>query len=62
MPCRLDVTRVLVAIADDRTLDSIRDALADLELPLRSLVPRRRSLEDVFLGRGEDHDVEVGVG
>jgi ABC-2 type transport system ATP-binding protein len=61
VPCRLDVTRVLVASDDDGTLDAIRDALADLGLPLRSLTPRRRSLEDVFLGRGEEHDVEVGV-
>jgi len=61
VPCRLDVTRVLVGSDDDGTLDAIRDALADLHLPLRSLTPRRRSLEDVFLGRGEEHDVEVGV-
>jgi ABC-2 type transport system ATP-binding protein len=61
VPCRLDATRVLVGSDDDGTLDAIRDALADLHLPLRSLTPRRRSLEDVFLGRGEEHDVEVGV-
>ena len=61
VPCRLDVTRVLLGTDDDATLDAIRDALADLGLPLRSLTPRRRSLEDVFLGRGEEHDVEVGV-
>ena len=61
VPCRLDVTRVLVDRDDDATLDAIRDALADVGLPLRSLTPRRRSLEDVFLGRGEEHDVEVGV-
>jgi ABC-2 type transport system ATP-binding protein len=62
VPCRLDATHVLVDSEDDRTLDAIRDTLADLGLPLRSLTPRRRSLEDVFLGRGEEHDVEVGVG
>ena len=62
VPCRLDATHVLVDGEDDPTLDAIRDALADLALPLRSLKPRRRSLEDVFLGRGEQHDdVEVGV-
>ena len=61
VPCRLDATRVLVGSDDDGTLDTIRDSLADLGLPLRSLTPRRRSLEDVFLGRGEEHDVEVGV-
>lgn len=60
---RLDATRVLVETEDDRTLDTIRDAVADLDLPLRALRPRRRSLEDVFLGRGDEHDdaVEVGV-
>jgi ABC-2 type transport system ATP-binding protein len=62
VPCRVDGTRVLVGSDDDGTLDAIRDTLADLRLPLRSLTPRRRSLEDVFLGRGEEHDVEVGVG
>ena len=60
---RLDATHVLVDSEDDRTLDVIRDALADLALPLRALRPRRRSLEDVFLGRGEEHDeIQVGVG
>ncbi len=60
---RLDATRVLAETEDDRTLDTIRDAVADLDLPLRALRPRRRSLEDVFLGRGDEHDdaVEVGV-
>jgi ABC-2 type transport system ATP-binding protein len=62
VPCRVDAMHVLVDGEDDRTLDTIRDTLADLGLPLRALRPRRRSLEDVFLGRGEDHDmVEVGV-
>jgi ABC-2 type transport system ATP-binding protein len=56
LPCRLDAAHVLVDTEDDRTLDVIRDALADLGLPLRSLKPRRRSLEDVFLGLGEEHD------
>ena len=59
--CHLDAARVLVDGEDDRTLDTIRDTLADLGLPLRSLTPRRRSLEDVFLGRGEELDIEVGV-
>ena len=60
---RIDATRVLVATDDDRTLDTIRDAIADVGLPLRALRPRRRSLEDVFLGRGDEHpdDVEVSV-
>jgi ABC-2 type transport system ATP-binding protein len=60
---RLDATRVLAETEDDRTLDTIRDAVADLDLSLRALRPRRRSLEDVFLGRGDEQDdaVEVGV-
>jgi len=61
VPCRLDAAHVVVDRDDDVTLDTIRDTLADLCVPLRSLHPRRRSLEDVFLGRGEEHDVEVGV-
>jgi len=62
VPCRVDAVHVLVDGEDDRTLDAIRDTLADLGLPLRGLRPRRRSLEDVFLGRGDDQDmVEVGV-
>jgi ABC-2 type transport system ATP-binding protein len=61
VPCRLDAAHVVVDRADDITLDTIRDTLADLGVPLRSLQPRRRSLEDVFLGRGKEHEVEVGV-
>jgi len=62
VPCRVDATHVVVDHEDDRTLDAVRDALADLRLPLRGLKPRRRSLEDVFLGLGDEHDdVEVGV-
>jgi ABC-2 type transport system ATP-binding protein len=61
VPCRLDATHVVVDRDDDVTLDTIRDTLAELCVPLRSLQPRRRSLEDVFLGRGEERDVEVGV-
>ena len=34
----------------DRTYDAIRDAAADLGYALRSLRPRARSLEDVYLG------------
>ena len=54
--CRIEGSRVLVADADDPTLDLIRDTVADLGLPLRGLRPRRRSLEDVFLGLGDDGD------
>jgi len=58
VPCRVDASRVLVDHDDDHTLDLIRDAVADLCVPLRSLKPRRRSLEDVFLGRDAFDDEE----
>jgi ABC-2 type transport system ATP-binding protein len=32
---------------------AVRDAVAELELGLRRLVPRGRTLEDVYLGAGE---------
>ncbi|MDP9367850.1 MAG: ABC transporter ATP-binding protein [Chloroflexota bacterium] len=35
---------------DDQVYDAIRDAAADLGMPLRSLRSRARSLEDVYLG------------
>jgi ABC-2 type transport system ATP-binding protein len=50
--CRVEASRVWVDVDDDATLDLIRDTLAHLGMPLRSLRPQRRSLEDVFLGRG----------
>jgi ABC-2 type transport system ATP-binding protein len=60
--CRVEHAHVLVDREDDQTLDTIRDTLADIGLPLRGLKPRRRSLEDVFLGLGAEHDdVEVEV-
>jgi ABC-2 type transport system ATP-binding protein len=61
---RLDASRLLIDRDDDVTLDTIRDTLADTGVPLRALRPRRRSLEDVFLGRGEivDELVESAVG
>ncbi len=63
VPCRVDASRVLVDGDDDRTLDTIRDAVADLHVQLRSLRPRRRTLEQVFLGRDEDgEDVPDVVG
>ena len=62
VPSRVDATHVLVDTEDEHTLDIIRDAVADLAVPLRALRPRRRSLEDVFLGRVAEHDeVEVGA-
>jgi ABC-2 type transport system ATP-binding protein len=43
-----DGRTVLVAIEDDRPFDLVRDAVADLGLPLVRLEQRRQSLEDLF--------------
>ena len=41
---------LIVHQADDRAYDAVRDAAAELGLPLRSLRSRARSLEDIYLG------------
>ena len=41
---------LVVRGADDRAYDAVRDAAAELGLPLRSLRAHARSLEDVYLG------------
>jgi ABC-2 type transport system ATP-binding protein len=38
----------LIAVADDRPYDIVRDAVAELGLPLVRLQQRRGSLEDLF--------------
>ncbi len=43
---------VLVLAAADGAYDAVRDAVADLEVGLRRLAPRGRTLEDVYLGAG----------
>jgi ABC-2 type transport system ATP-binding protein len=43
-----DGRTVLVAIEDDRPYDAVRDAIADLGLPLVRMEQRRQSLEDLF--------------
>jgi ABC-2 type transport system ATP-binding protein len=43
---------VLLLDADDDVYDAVRDAVADLEVGLRRLGPRGRTLEDVYLGAG----------
>ncbi len=43
-----DGRTVLVAVADDRPYDLVRDAIAELGLPLVRLEQRRQSLEDLF--------------
>jgi ABC-2 type transport system ATP-binding protein len=43
-----DGRHVLVGIVDVRTYDAVRDAVAELALPLVRLEQRRHSLEDLF--------------
>ena len=43
-----DGRTVLVAVADDHPYDLVRDAIAELGLPLVRLEQRRQSLEDLF--------------
>ncbi len=43
-----DGRTVLVAVADDHPYDVVRDAIAELGLPLVRLEQRRQSLEDLF--------------
>ena len=50
----LDGHTVVVPISDDRPYDQVRDALADLGLPLVRLEQRRRGLEDLFADRPAD--------
>ncbi len=42
----------LVVEGGDDVFDEVRDLLVDLDLPVRRLEPRRRSLEEVFLSSG----------
>jgi ABC-2 type transport system ATP-binding protein len=41
---------LVIPTVDDRAFDAVRDAAADLGLPLRSLRTRARSLEDIYFG------------
>jgi sodium transport system ATP-binding protein len=52
-----DGRTVLIAVEDDRPYDIVRDAVAELGLPLVRLEQRRQSLEDLFRD-----DVPVGGG
>ena len=45
---RVDGHHVLVGLQDDRPYDLVRDAAADLELPLVRMEQRRHRLEDLF--------------
>ena len=43
---------LLLGSEDDGVYDAVRDAVADLDVGLRRLGPRGRTLEDVYLGAG----------
>ena len=45
---RLDGRALLVRLASDATYDAVRDAIADLGLPLNRLEQRRRRVEELF--------------
>ena len=53
VPAEVLVGLVEVTIAGDRDLDTVRDVIADLGLPLYRLSTRLTSLDEVFLRRAE---------
>ena len=55
-----DGRTVLIKVEDDRPYDIVRDAIADLGLPLVRLGQRRASLEDLF--RDDDDATPVAPG
>ena len=52
---------LLVALAGDATYDIVRDAIADLALPLNRLEQRRRRVEELFAG-DDTPDALAGAG
>ncbi len=58
----VDGHTVVVPIADDGPYDQVRDALADLGLPLVRLEQRRRGLEDLFADRPADAPTAAAAG
>jgi ABC-2 type transport system ATP-binding protein len=52
LPVQVDGNRVMITNTDERALDAVRDAVAELAIGLRKLQPRRLTLEEVFLGVG----------
>jgi ABC-2 type transport system ATP-binding protein len=53
LQARADGRTVLVAVEDERPYDVVRDAIADLGLPLVRLEQRRHRLEDLFSDQPE---------
>jgi ABC-2 type transport system ATP-binding protein len=56
-----DGRAVLVAVADERPYDIVRDAIADLGLALVRMEPRRHRLEDLFRDGPGDEPVDGRV-
>ena len=52
-----DERALLVQIASGETYDVVRDAVADLGLPLNRLEQRRRRVEELFRDRGDEQSV-----
>jgi len=50
---------LLVPLAGDATYDAVRDAVADLRVPLGRLEQRRHSVEELFRSSGLDELMEV---
>jgi ABC-2 type transport system ATP-binding protein len=54
---RRDERALLVQIGSGETYDAVRDAVADLGLPLNRLEQRRRRVEELFRDRGDEQGV-----
>jgi ABC-2 type transport system ATP-binding protein len=57
----VDGRAVLVALAGDRTYDLVRDAVAELGLPLLRIEHRRHRLEDLFRDAPAESDAGAGA-
>ena len=58
---RPDGRALLVQIGSDATYDQVRDAVADLGLPLHRLEQRRRRVEELFRGDGDERGAAVAA-
>jgi ABC-2 type transport system ATP-binding protein len=62
VPRRSGRRGLLVRIDDEQTYDTVRDAVADLGLPLNRLEQQRRRVEELFRDNGDDEEEEHGDG
>ena len=53
---------LLVRIDGEQTYDTVRDAVADLGLPLNRLEQQRRRVEELFRDNGDDEEEDHGDG